>query len=123
MNNPVLFPLGQSESVYKALRNVRWIVEGVEIPEVLTSEERSLDEENYAKVLLAIRCVDSLVEGALKIEDPSPQAPWVLAKGVFDRLLELESVLAARAMASTSEDLVLAAEFAKCEASKASAGA
>jgi len=123
MNNPVLFPLGQSESVYKALRNVRWIVEGVEIPEVLTSEESSLDEENYAKVLLAIRCVDSLVEGALKIKDPTTQAPWVLAKGVFDRLLELESVLAARAMASTSEDAVLAAEFAKCEASKASAGA
>ena len=123
MDKPTLFPLEQSASVYKALRNVRWIAEGVEIPELLTSNESSLEEENYAKVLLAIRCVDSLVEGVLRIEDSSPRAPWVFAKSAFDTLIELESLLAARVMTIISEDAVLAADFAEHEANKAKAAA
>ena len=90
---------------------------------MLTSKESTLEEENYAKVLLAIRCVDSLVEGALSIEDPNPRAPWVLAKGAFDKLLELEPLLAARIMTVESEEMVLAADFAEREAKKAKAAA
>lgn len=123
MDKPILFPLEQSARVYKVLRSVRWMAEGVEIPELLTSKESTIEEENYAKVLLAIRCVDSLVEGALRIEDSSPRAPWVLAKSAFDTLLELESLLAARVMTSISEDAVLAADFAEHEASKAKTAA
>jgi hypothetical protein len=123
MDKPILFPLEQSARVYEVLRNVRWDAECVEIPESLTSKESTLEQENYAKVLLAIRCVDSLLEGALRIEDSSPRAPWVFAKSAFDTLLELESLLAARVMTSISEDAVLAADFAEHEASKAKTAA
>ena len=47
----------------------------------------------------------------------------MLAKGAFDKLLELEPLLAARIMTVESEEMVLAADFAEREAKKAKAAA
>jgi hypothetical protein len=70
MDKPTLFPLEQSESVYKALRDLRWIAEGVEISKYLTFcgyelRDDYLAEESYARVLLAIRLVRLLWQGVV----------------------------------------------------------
>jgi hypothetical protein len=73
MDKPTLFPLEQSESVYKALRDLRRIAEGVEISKYLTFcgyelRDDYLAEESYARVLLAIRLVRLLWQGVERLD-------------------------------------------------------
>ena len=121
MDKATLFPLEQSESVYKALRDVRWIVEGVEIPEWLTScgdeleDEEHLAEESYARVLLAIRLVRRLREGVGRLNWIAAPA-GALAGDALHQLFELESLLAGQVMAYKAEVLKMHADVAEIEA-------
>ena len=120
MDKATLFPLEQSESVYKALRDVRWIVEGVEIPEWLTScgdalEDDHLAEESYARVLLVIRLVRLLREGVGRLNWIAAPA-GALAGDALHQLFELESLLAGQVMAYKAEVLKMHADVAEIEA-------
>ena len=121
MDDPTLFPLEQSASVYAALREVQWLVEGVEIPEWLTScrshflEDDLLAEESYARVLLAIRLVRRLREGVDCLDwIASPAEKF--ASGALDQLFELETMLAAQVMSYKAEALKLESDQAEIEA-------
>ena len=115
---PTLFPLDQSASVYEALRDVRWIVEGVEIPEWLTScgvaleEDEHLAEESYARVLLVIRLVRLLRQRVDRLNWISEPAGAV-AGDVLHQLFELESLLAGQVMAYKAEALKMDADRAE----------
>jgi len=120
MDKPTLFPLEQSESVYKALRDLRWIVEGVEISEWLTFcgyelRDDYLAEESYARVLLAIRLVRLLWQGVERLDWIAVPA-GALAGNALDQLFELETMLAAQVMAYRAEGLKMDADQAEIEA-------
>ena len=121
MDDPTLFPLEQSESVYKALRDLRWIVEGVETPEWLTScgdgleEDDHLAEESYARVLLVIRLVRLLRQGVGRLNWIAAPA-GALAGDALHQLFELESLLAGQVMAYKAEALKLESDQAEIEA-------
>ena len=121
MDKPTLFPLEQSASVYAALREVQWLVEGVEIPEWLTScrshflEDDLLAEESYARVLLAIRLVRRLREGVGRLNWIAAPA-GALAGDALHQLFELESLLAGQVMAYEAEALKMNADKAEIEA-------
>lgn len=121
MNKPVLLPLEQSKSVYKALRDIRDAAAGIEIHAVHADSERV---DSYSKLLLAVRCVESLRE-SLWGQDFWSQDSEVKhhAKDALDHLLELELLLAARVMTLKSEDIVLAFELAECEVQQAKSAA